>query len=149
MTVSRVAAAVALLLLAACAGGQRGEGVPSEATAEQRQELEEFARVTLPPSAADVEVVSQSGIDAMLFARFTIAGSDVETFLAEAGVEPADEEASVVSITPPAATGWAEEIDALQRARTAEEFDGAFGRKIVVGLDDPERALVFVLATTV
>lgn len=155
MTAVRAVAVLVVLLVApACAGPGAQPRDPeadevSEASAEQRRELEEFAGVPLPASAADVTVVTQSGIDAMLYARFTIAAEDLDALVAGAAFDPPPEEGHRLALPPPASVPWGEEIAALERTLGADEFDGSFAREIIIGLDDPDTHVVYVQATTV
>jgi hypothetical protein len=44
-----------------------------------RQQIEQLARVQLPPSSKEIEVHTESGIDSLIVLRFTLDQSDLDT----------------------------------------------------------------------
>ena len=50
-----------------------------------RQQIEQLARIQLPPSSKEMEVHTESGIDSLIVLRFTLDQRDLDTFLTSAG----------------------------------------------------------------
>ena len=57
-----------------------------------RQQIEQLARIQLPPNSKEIEVHTESGIDSLIVLRFTLDQSDLDSFLTSAGyTEPLKE----------------------------------------------------------
>ena len=68
------------LLLFSC-----GQVPQSKGESVNREQMEQLARIKLPPSSQDIEVHTESGIDTLILLRFTVSESDLKAFLIDAG----------------------------------------------------------------
>jgi hypothetical protein len=133
--------------LAACGGDEpeRAEK-PSAPRGEQptRAEIEEFGKVKLPASTRDVQARMSHGIDTGLFLRFEIDRDDVDAFVRDGNF---DAQAGFRPSYPYTEEGW--RLDRIRNTLGAEELKGSFGRELVIDLDRPDVATVYLVATTV
>jgi hypothetical protein len=138
--------AVLALGLAAC-GGDEPERAPTSAPRGEeptRAEIEEFGRVKLPASTRDVQARMSHGIDTGMFLRFEMDRDDVDAFVrdghfdAQTGFKPS---------YPYTEEGW--RLDRIRNTIGAQELKGDFGRELVIDLDRPDVATVYLVATTV
>jgi hypothetical protein len=75
------------LLLFGCA-----QAPQSKEESLDRQQIEQLARIKLPPSSKDIEVHTESGIDTLIVLRFALDQSALDSFLTNAGyTEPLKE----------------------------------------------------------
>jgi hypothetical protein len=149
--------ALASLLLAACGGGDSGgerepappaRGTPGTSSANttepSRAEIEEFGRITLPESARDVEARMSSALDTGMFLRFVMDRQDVDAFVRSGNFDAKPNYKPTYAYNE---VGW--HLDQVSNAVGVEEFDGNFGRELVIDLDQPDVATVYLVASTV
>lgn len=149
-----LAAAALLAALAAGACGQSSPPEPAPGRSEERTELpprpsvveaERFARIDVPRSATDVEAVSGGAMDEVLRMRFTIPRADLATFVRGSRFTERLEEGYRPFLDGEVAeTGW--KTERIERLRGVSEIVDGLGRRVLVDLDDPERATVYVVA---
>lgn len=140
------------LVLAACGGEDNDRGTPARGTPAARSggetptraEIEEFGKIKLPASARQIDATMDSALDTGLFLRFVMDRKDVDGFVrdghfqAKAGYEPTYDYSE---------SGW--HLDRIRNTLGAEEFDGNYGRELVIDLDRPDVATVYLVASTV
>lgn len=107
--------------------------------------VEEFARLALPVSAADLQVREEWGLDTVMHVRFALAAGDLEGFIDQAGFDQPLEGGWRAILSGE----WADELAAAEHfLGSSEVVDVHFGRAIGVVLDDPARPVVYLVATT-
>jgi hypothetical protein len=129
-----ISAAIGYFLI----GGDTGAKTPSHA------EIESFGRIRMPPSARDVDATSVSSIDQRLKVRFTMDRADLDAFVRGARFSPALKR----GYEPYSANelGW--HLDRIRNTLGGDESEPGYGRLLVIDLDRPNVATVYLIAST-
>lgn len=139
-----IALGAALSLVGAC--GSRVDNSAAGLTSEEQVELvEEFVGVTLPHSTADLEVYQWVGIDEAVAARFLLDPNDLGAFLASGDFEAPPRE-GVRPIFAGEQLGW--QLDDIEHMLGHDEVVDSFSRQLLIDVDDPQRPVVYLLAST-
>lgn len=139
-----LAVSLAVMLLGACGSGV--DNAAADLTPEEQVELvEEFVGVTLPDSTAELEVSHWVGIDEAVAARFSLDRNDLDPFLASGDFE-APPRAGVRTVFVGEQLGW--QLDNIEHMLGHEELVDSFSRQLLIDVDDPQRPVVYVLAST-
>jgi hypothetical protein len=142
---------LAVLLLGGCGGSDDPgatagrDGGRYKATPIDREEFERFAGMDLPDELSDLQAARQPGpLDDSVTARFAIPRENVDK-LRSILSEPLEEGYRAIPDTP----GLNLQTGKIKRLLGASDVVGGVGRSVVVDVDDPDRAVVYVLAGTV
>jgi hypothetical protein len=113
-------------------------------TTPSREEIERFGRIVMPPSARDVEATREVALDERLKLRFTMDRADVDAFVRDARFKPPLKR----GYEPYAATelGW--QLDRIENTLGGDENEPGYGRMLVIDLDRPAVATVYLIAST-
>jgi hypothetical protein len=140
----RRAALLALLaVLAGCGGGGGKDRQVQRAKDPSTAHIEHFAHIKLPPSARDVKSRSQAAMDESLSLSFVMDRGDLDAFVKSARFTPPLER----GYQPYAFTelGW--NLDKIKHTLGGKEDKPGFGRELVIDLDKPDVATVYLIAS--
>lgn len=119
----------------------------SPQAAPTRDEIEEFARLELPPSARVVERDCEGFMDTFLSARITMDRRDLRRFIAAAGLSR-EPERGAHPIGPEGIQALGGPPVVPERVLGHDEFRKGLGRNLVIDLDQPGQATVYLQAFT-
>ena len=127
-----LSAFIGLVLL----GDVRGSTTPS------RAEIERFGRIQLPRSAREIDATKETASDERLKLRFVMDRGDVGAFARSAGL-PLER-----GYKPYAAEelGW--HLDRIRETLGGHQARPGYGRMLVIDLDRPRVATVYLIAST-
>lgn len=117
-------AAVAILVLTGCG-----------ATLGRREDVEKYARITIPATATDLRCRTERGLDAAYWGRFDLPAADLPEFLAQVPADGrvADDAAARSPVmTQPVAEPWWHPGE-VRRPRTAEWSSPGFTVNLLFG----------------
>jgi hypothetical protein len=130
------------LVLAACGGS--GDDRLTSGQEASRAKIESFAHVQLPSSARDIQATSRRGIDESLHAKFVIDRGDVNALVDGAKFTPAP--AKGYRAYPFSEIGW--HLDRIKNTLGGKDDTTAgLGRTLVIDLDKPDVATVYLVAS--
>jgi len=130
---------VVLLTLTACSTTDAGQS----STLDQAT-IEQYARIKLPASATDIHSYTESGMDRIIYVRFTLPASDLEQFLRDSGYsEPLRNNYNPISAWPKKRFDWWH-ADQAQSFRGGEVSEPSFWKNIFVDTSDPQTYIVYL-----
>jgi hypothetical protein len=129
------------LALAACGGEAKRTTTPDENAL--RAKVASFSHIALPASARDFSGENPAGIDESVIARFVIDRDDVDKLVDSANFEPPLQK----DYQPYANTehGW--HLDRIHNLLGGQELKDGFSRELVIDLDKPDVATVYLIAS--
>jgi hypothetical protein len=129
------------LALAACGGEARRTTTPDESAL--RAKVESFSHISLPASTRDFSAETPSGVDESVIARFVIDRDDVDELVDSAKFDPPLQK----DYQPYANTehGW--HLDRIHDLLGGQELKDGFSRELVIDLDKPGVATVYLIAS--
>jgi len=110
-----------------------------------KAQLERFARVRIPASATNLRSYSRSAMDTQVLVSFEIPRADLDAFVASGNFRRTltDNDRAIGS-TVGGEIGW--HLDKAKRVMGLGEVMSGLGRNLVVVLDDPRLAAVYLEA---
>jgi hypothetical protein len=129
------------LALAACGGEAKRTNSP-DGTA-TRAKVESFSHIRLPASTRDLTAENPSGIDESVIARFVIDRDDVGQLVDSAGFDPPLRKD--YQPYPNTEHGW--HLDRIHNLLGGQELKDGFSRELVIDLDKPRVATVYLTAS--
>ncbi len=129
------------LALAACGGEAKRTTTPDESAL--RAKVESFSHIALPASTRDFSAENPSGIDESVIARFVIDRDDVDKLVDSAKFDPPLRK----DYQPYANTehGW--HLDRIHNLLGGQELKDGVSRELVIDLDKPGVATVYLIAS--
>jgi hypothetical protein len=129
------------LALAACGGEAKRTTTPDESAL--RAKVESFSHIQLPASTRELTAANPSGIDESVFARFVIDRDDVDKLVDSAKFDPPLQK----DYEPYANNehGW--HLDRIHNLLGGQELKNGFSRELVIDLDKPGVATVYLIAS--
>jgi hypothetical protein len=129
------------LALAACGGEAKRTTSPDESA--MRAKVESFSHIQLPASTRDLTAENPSGIDESVIARFVIDRDDVDKLVDSARFDPPLQKD--YQPYPNTEHGW--HLDRIRDLLGGQEDKNGFHRELVIDLDKPEVATVYLIAS--
>ncbi len=130
---------VVLLTLTACSTADAGQS-----SALDRATIEQYARIKLPANATDIYSYTESGIDRIIYVRFTLPASDLDQFLRDSGyTEPLRNNYDPVVTRPQKRLDWWH-ADQAQSFRGSSIGEPSFAKNIFVDTSDPQTYIVYL-----
>lgn len=135
--------AVLAIVLALALGACGDDDQPRGATDATAAKIESFAKVTLPASARDIRAAGATSMDESLHASFVIDRGDLDAFVASADfANPLQQDYRPYAFTE---FGW--HLDRIDDALGGRDERPGFGRELVIDLDKPDVATVYLVAS--
>jgi hypothetical protein len=133
-------ALAAALMLGGCGSDDPPRGPAKQPSA---QKIESFAHIQLPASARDIKAKSEASMDESLHASFVIDRDDVDGLVKSAGFASPLEK----GYKPYAFTEFGWHLDQIRDALGGKDDKPGFGRELVIDLDTPDIAKVYLVAS--
>ncbi len=128
-----------LLTLTACSTADAGQS-----SALDRATIEQYARIMLPASATDIHSYTESGIDRIIYVRFTLPASDLDQFLRDSGyTEPLRNNYNPIPVWTKEEFDWWH-ADQAQSFRDGKASEPSFWKNIFVDTSDPQTYIVYL-----
>jgi hypothetical protein len=136
---------VAFFLVAAAVAGAIGYFVAGDRVqTPSHQEIERFGRIRMPPSARDVQATREVAFDERMKLRFTMDRADVDAFVRAASFTPPLKRG--YQPYPSHELGW--QLDRIRNTLGGDESEPGYGRMLVIDLDRPAVATVYMIVST-
>ncbi|HLK96162.1 MAG TPA: hypothetical protein VK364_00195 [Hymenobacter sp.] len=130
---------VVLFTLTACTTADAGQNSTLD-----RATIEQYARIKLPASATDIHSYTESGMDRIIYVRFTLPAGDLEQFLRDARyTEPLRNNYNPIFTDAQEQFDWWQ-TDQAQSFRGIKASEPSFAKNILVDTSDPQTYIVYL-----